>query len=176
MVYMIIESTLLKNAILSSVKKSDDLKIVCTKGMIFKYEWDLNHNISYKPNNVQVYNRLVNLCNSLQPGDEVIVATDHDPAGEQIALECLKIFKNAKRYRNRIDDFLNTKEIVTNVLLADSSQEYFNKKMAKIYLKEALSRYPNLTKRLEILTWLLSTDQSRTISVPANYLNYTSVI
>ena len=124
---------------------------------------------------MQILQRLYEIKENLQPEDQVIIATDHDSAGEYIALELLDIFPKAKRYSKRIDDWVHVARLrikeATTELLKDSSEEYFNESLAFDFLDEKLRRNPFREEKKKALLYYMTRNNKTTVIIPARYKN-----
>lgn len=170
MLYLVMESGILMRHIHSHVyvdKKA--VTLVCTNGFIYNYKRKSDGSVDVTLNSKSVYDKLIKYKEGLKPGDEVVIATDHDKAGELIALEALSIFPNAKRYRNRIDDMLYEPELVVKAVLYNSSEKYFCKDMAMAYLEEKLSGANERAERMRVLERILSRDSVEGFFIPPRY-------
>lgn len=170
MVYILMESSILLRSIHAHVTMDKKkVMLVGTNGFIYNYRRSPNGAVEVTLKNKDIYDKLVNYQQKLEENDEVIIATDHDQAGELIALELLSIFPNAKRYKNRVDDLLYEPELVVDAVVRNSGNQYFCKEMAMSYLEEKLSGASNRSARMKILEYVLAHDNNETIIVPPRY-------
>ena len=135
------------------VKPQSDMQIYATSGMLYNFSY-ANGELNIIPTDVQILQRLYEIKENLQPEDQVIIATDHDSAGEYIALELLDIFPKA-----------------TTELLKDSSEEYFNESLAFDFLDEKLRRNPFREEKKKALLYYMTRNNKTTVIIPARYKN-----
>lgn len=156
------------------VKPQSDMQIYATSGMLYNFSY-ANGELNIIPTDVQILQRLYEIKENLQPEDQVIIATDHDSAGEYIALELLDIFPKAKRYSKRIDDWVHVARLrikeATTELLKDSSEEYFNESLAFDFLDEKLRRNPFREEKKKALLYYMTRNNKTTVIIPARYKN-----
>lgn len=123
---IVVESSyMLKNYLPTiKIKEEDILNIhfIATNGSIFKYRNEKGKLLTHTLNQ-NIESRIKNF------DGEVIIATDHDQNGDLIALECVSIRNDSKRFKLNIDDvFLKSKKdlILSKQFFLENSIIEFN--------------------------------------------------
>ena len=100
MIFLIIESTFMKNVLEKNlIFKNDEIKIIATKGSFFSYfvsNGELEFELKEDKKEIKKFLESID-----SEKNEIIIATDHDPAGELIAFEVSTFFSRANVYRFR---------------------------------------------------------------------------
>lgn len=170
MIYLINESSVMARRIHNYVPfDKSKIQIISTNGFLYRPVRDVNGNLEVFVANPKTLFKLDALKNSLKNDDIVVIATDHDPAGEYIALELLDLFPHALRYKNRMDDFVFQTEVLPEVVLRDSGREYFNEALALDFMQERLRNNPLRAKKEAIMDYILSHEDNDSLVIPAKY-------
>ena len=173
MVHLIMESSILARQMHNYVRvNSKEVTIHATEGFLYIYEMTAGGGLRVKLSKPRVYAKLLALKNSLTVKDEVVIATDHDPAGEVIALELLDLFPMALRYKNRVDDMLFYKEIAASNVLSHSSTDCFAPKLAEKYMIEKFTDNPVRKEKMKVMQSILAHDNENDLVLPEKYQDY----
>lgn len=166
MIYLINESSFLLRVIQNFIRV-ENINFTSTKGFLFDYKIDKNMNLYVMPKEDKKF--IIEYLSTLSKvSDDVVIATDHDPAGEMIALEVLYLIPNAKRLRIPFDSLLKYEKITPGLVLKNSDR-LFNPKMAKHFMNEKLKNNPLMKKKRNLLGELLQNNINEII-IPNEYL------
>ena len=148
---LLTESTFLRNVLLKNVSFEEGIKVYSTKGHLFEY-FPQKGKISYslKREAKGIYSFLSSLK------EEVVIATDTDPAGELIAFECASVVPKeipVFRFLKPVEELLLLKKVTKEYLLSHSVTK-INLLRGIRYLEERFlsSFHEERMKALKLLT------------------------
>ena len=152
MVFLIIESTFMLNIFKKNVKFQNGIKLFSTKGHLFNYLFNkkkIEYFLKEDKQEIVSFFREIDSSKNI-----IIIASDHDAAGELIAFEIASFFKKAKilRFSKPIEEILKEKNITKEYLFKYATSKINILKGIRYLEERFLSDYNK--ERIKVLSAL----------------------